>query len=94
MKMQTTFWTDFTIADAFGEDAVEDTYERAFREWRGDVVYVTELAIVTNWKCWEHYRKGHDGLSRLYAELYHDVDGWCYANLEGDDLRYYFEMTD
>lgn len=29
-----TFWTDFSIADTFGKEAVKDTYERAFAEWK------------------------------------------------------------
>lgn len=31
-KMKTTFWNDFTIADCFGIDAIEDTYKRSFRD--------------------------------------------------------------
>ena len=92
-ELKTTFWGDFTIADAFGEDAVKDTYERAFAEWKSDTVYVTELAMVLNWKCWQHYE--HDEkLSRLYSDLYYEVHGWCMDNLKGDDLYYYWKTTD
>ena len=28
-EFKTTFWTDFTIADHFGLDAVKDTYQSA-----------------------------------------------------------------
>lgn len=45
-KPKTTFWEDFSIADAFGGAAVADTFKRAFKEWRNDVVYITELAMV------------------------------------------------
>jgi len=45
-ELKTTFWDDFTIADAFGVDAIKDTFERAFNEWRNNVAYVTELAMV------------------------------------------------
>ena len=93
-EMQTTFWSDFTIADAFGEAAVKDTFKRAFGEWKDDVVYVTELAIVTNWKCWEHFSKGRESLSKLYSDLYYKVSGWCIDHLKGDDLSYYLRMTD
>jgi len=30
-EFKTTFWMDFTIADAFGLDAVRDTFKRSFR---------------------------------------------------------------
>jgi len=93
-EFKTTFWQDFTIADCFGEAAVRDTFDRAFGEWKSDVVYVTELALVTNWRCWLHHDAGDDALSDLYAELYYKVRGWCLDNLKGDDIRYYFEVTD
>ena len=93
-EFKTTFWQDFTIADCFGIDAVKDTFKRAFKEWRNDVVYVTELSLVLNWKCWQHYENGDKELSRLYSDLYYAVDGWCYANLKDDDLVYYWKTTD
>ena len=49
----TTFWQDFSIADSFGMDAVKDTYQRAFSEWRTDYTYLTELVMVLNWKIWQ-----------------------------------------
>ena len=56
-ELKTTFWNDFTIADAFGVDAIKDTFERAFNEWRNNVVYVTELAMVMSWKSCAYYGK-------------------------------------
>ena len=44
----TTFWDDFSIADAFGKNAVEDTYDRAFREWKSNYKYLTELVMIIN----------------------------------------------
>ena len=32
----TTFYSDFSIADNFGIDAVKDTYKRAFKSWKSD----------------------------------------------------------
>lgn len=43
-KPKTTFWQDFSIADRFGADAVKDTFNRAFAEWKTDHVYLTELS--------------------------------------------------
>lgn len=51
-KPITTFWDDFSIADNFGIDAVCDTYNRAFQEWKTDYKYLTELVMVLNWKIW------------------------------------------
>lgn len=93
-EMQTTFWQDFTIAEAFGPAAVVDTFERAFKEWRGNTVYVTELALVMNWKCWKHYEDGNMEYSRMYSDYYYIVRDWCLDNLEGEDFEYYYRTTD
>ena len=52
--LKTTFWEDFTIADRFGAKAVKSTFKRAFNGWKDNYIYLTELAIVMNWKLWEH----------------------------------------
>ena len=93
-EFKTTFWSDFTIADAFGPKAVEDTYKRAFGEWRDEVEYVTELVLVLNWKCWDHYETGRRELSALYSDLYYQARDWCLDNLEGADAEYFFRVTD
>lgn len=67
-KFKTTFWNDFSIADAFGTDAVQDTFDRAFPEWRGDVVYLTELVLVLNWKIYEFYEKTNDAAQKAKDE--------------------------
>lgn len=93
-EFKTTFWQDFTIADAFGADAVRDTYRRAFGEWKSDVVYVADLAMAMNMKCWQHHDAGNEELSKLYGELYYETDGYAYDTFKGDDLSYYFGVTD
>lgn len=92
--LQTTFWNDFTIADAFGLTAVRDTFNRSFRDWKFNKIYVTELCLVMNWKIWQHYHAGNDDLASLYNELWMEVDGWCMDNLKDDDLKYFLETTD
>lgn len=89
-----TFWQDFTIADAFGVDAIKDTYKRAFNEWKDDCVMLTELVLVLNWKIWEHYDKGNDAKAQVYDYLWRITDTYAIDHLEGDDLEYYYETTD
>ena len=93
-EFKTTFWSDFTIADHFGKPAVEDTFVRAFYSWKDDTEFITELAIVVNWKCWEHWEKGNEDLSLLYDDLYYKVRNWCLDHLKGEDLKYCLETTD
>jgi len=93
-EMKTTFWQDFTIADLFGLDAVQQTYNNAFKEWKKDTVYITELALVVNWKCWQHYNKNNMAMYELYHDLYYKTRDWCLNHLKGKDLKYYIDTTD
>ena len=45
-KPITTLYTDFSIADKFGVEAIKDTYKRVFQEWKHDYKYIIELARV------------------------------------------------
>ena len=33
-EVNTTFWEDFSIAERFGLSAIQDTFNRAFKEWK------------------------------------------------------------
>ena len=92
-KPITTFYEDFSIADMFGRDAIGDTYNRAFEHWKGDYKYLTELVMVLNWKIWEHYNK-NDMYAKLYNKLWDATAEWAVENLKGDELSYYYRITD
>lgn len=92
-ESKTTFWNDFTIADAYGPKAVKETFDRAFNEWKHDVVYLTELVLVLNHKIWRWYEKD-DGLAELYNHLWMKADAYACENLKGEDASYYFRVTD
>lgn len=92
-KCVTTFWDDFSIADMFGAEAVEGTFERAFNEWKTNVVYLTELSLVLNHKGCCYYGN-NDELSKLYYELWSKLDNYCYEELNEDEVQYYFRITD
>ena len=92
-KPKTTFWDDFSIADIFGADAVRDTFNRAFSEWKNDTEYLTELVLVLNHKIWQHYEH-NEPLARVYDELWKKADLYAVENLTGDDLTYFYNITD
>lgn len=92
-ELKTTFWQDFTIADAFGESAIEDTFNRAFNEWKNNLIYMTELTMVMSWKSCGHYSNNYS-YSMLYAELYRKADEWCMNHFKGNELKYYLDTTD
>ena len=92
-KPITTFWDDFSIADKFGIEGVQDTFERAFDGWKDNYKYLTELVMVLNHKCWEHYEK-NDLLSETYQRLFYKAADYAETNLSGDELSYYYKVTD
>lgn len=93
-KPKTTFWTDFCIAEAYGLNAIQDTYNRAFNEWKTDTEYVTELAMVLNHKIWYFYDRKEMEIANLYDKLWRETDEWCMNHLKGKDLAYYIQTTD
>ena len=92
-KPFTTFYEDFGIADAFGIPAIRDTYKRAFKAWKHDYKYITELIMALNWKIHEHYGH-HDAYADVYDELWREADEWAMDNLKGEELQYYLRTTD
>lgn len=93
-EFSTTFWSDFSIADAFGIDAIKDTYRRAFKEWKDEYKYLTDLVIVLNHKCWFWYDKGNEEYSQLYSDLFYEAQNYAYDNLKGEEFDYFWRMTD
>ena len=96
MSYETTFHMDFDIAEHFGLNAVKDTFKRAFKEWKNEIEYVTELAIVMNGRCWYWYANGRKDLADYYGEMYYKVRDSVYTNKKftKEDLNYYFRLTD
>ena len=90
---KTTFWQDFSIADAFGTRTIQDTYNRASREWGENLEYFTELVMVLNHKCWA-WNNRNEMISQLYAKLYYEAYDKGLERFKGDDLKYYLETLD
>lgn len=91
---KTTFFEDFTIADKFGKNAILDTYKRAFKEWKNDYKYLTELVIALNWKIWQHYDNWDEDTARLYQDLWERCDWYCMDYLKWSEFNYYLRETD
>lgn len=94
----TSFWDDFSIAEPFGEDAIIDTANRAFKEWKDNYKYLTELIMVINHKSWYWHSRNNDDLSLFYADLYYKYDEMAIEHLEKnrpeEELTYYFKTLD
>lgn len=70
-----------------------DTFNRAFDEWKSNCKYLTELVMVLNHKIWQHH-EGNKELASLYNDLWQKADVYAGETLRGDDLEYYFQVTD
>ena len=92
-KPITTFYEDFSIADWFGVDAIRDTFNRAFKHWKEDYQFLTELVMALNWKIWEHYEH-NEKYAKLYNELWEKADTYATSHLKGEELAYFYRTTD
>lgn len=92
-EFKTTFWQDFSIADKFGIDAIKDTYNRAFKEWKDNYIYLTELVLVLNWKIWDWYEKD-TSIAKVYNDFWEKTQNYAYDNLKGDELTYFYRTLD
>ncbi len=93
-KPITTFWDDFSIADAFGTKAVKDTYKKSFKDIKSNYKYLTEFVMVLNWKLWQHYNAGHSDFVTVYNDLWQKADEYAYNHLKGEELHYFIKVTD
>ena len=92
-KPITSFYIDFSIADRFGIDSINDTFNRAFKDWKHDYKYITELSLVLNWKIWRWHEVNND-YAKIYDALWRSLNEWCIANLQSEELEYYYRTTD
>lgn len=89
----TTFWEDFSIADAFGVEAVKDTFNRAFEEWKSDYKYLTELVLVLNHKIWQWFGENKE-LAMTYNDFWDKASEYALDNLKDEEFGYYWKWTD
>ena len=89
-----TFASDFAIADAFGADAVEDTYERSMASFSEDVFMLTEMSLVLNWAIWRYWELHEQELSIMYDKLWKKLDSYIMDHFTGDELQFYLKTTD
>ena len=92
-KPITTFWMDFSIREAFGEKAIKETFTQAFKEWKDNVPYFTEMVMVLNWKVWQ-YADWDKDLAGLYYDLWRLADAYAMKQYKGEDLKYFLRTTD
>lgn len=93
--LTSTFMNDFAIAERFGADAVKDTFDRAFAEWKDNPTMLAELAVVTNTRCWDTYAMENYLLSGMYSGMYYMCTGYAYEGTRPDSfVEIFFNIVD
>jgi hypothetical protein len=92
-RVSSTFFDDFSIADAYGNAAIKDTYKRALNEWKSNGKMLTELVAVLNHKIWQWFNRNNER-SKLYDELWRKADIYAQEHLKGDDVKYFYYVLD
>lgn len=86
-----TFASDFEIALMFGKlEGVEETYKRAFEEWKKDIRYITALALTMNHLGWKYYER-NEKIGKKFFEKWHELDAFildCDYDEETDEEHY------
>ena len=99
----TTFRQDFNIAEAWGRDAVRDTFNRCVEEWKDDIRYMTNLVLVLNHKVWDWWDKEQDSKEEPWATFYNELwrravdtvyDLYGKGEYSREEMDFYFLMTD
>ena len=91
---RTTFWDDFTIAERFGLPAIKDTYKNAFNSYKTNVVFITELVLVLNWKMLYMDERHMTEKSVMYYKCWVELSNWCERHLEAGAYEYFILVTD
>ena len=90
---KTTFYGDLSIAEFYGPKDVRETYARVLNDWGANAEYWTEFVLCLNWKIWQWYEKNEE-LAAVYNDLWTQADQHAADTFKGDDLAYYYEITD
>lgn len=87
------YYADFKVAEAFGMDAVKDTLKNCGELEKLDPLMATELAVVANHLCWEHFEAKRTELSRFYCDIWERIREISRTWTE-DMQTHFFECTD
>lgn len=95
----TTLWDDYSIADEYGVDAIEKTFNRTFHDWKDNYKYLTEMVMVLNHKVWQWHEQTKtnqhfQAYVDLYQTLWEKAEKYAEDHLQGEELSYFYRITD
>lgn len=93
---ETTVFNDLRIAEHFGTEAIQETYNRLSQMFLNGKLYwyCTELMYILNSLCWMHYEWDNIDYSKLYADLFYEFKHKCLDLNEPELNRLYFDYVD
>lgn len=101
MKKDSTFSSynfqkDFRIALFYGNNAIEETYKKVWREYKDNYKVITRLVYDLNSLCWAYYRSGDLASSKLFEDLFYRAEEMFYKKFETNESAtdYYYRMLD
>ena len=89
----TTFFSDLSIAEFYGVNSIKDTYKNVIHSWGKDIKYITEFCMCLNHKIWQLYEQ-NEHIAKVYDELWRECCEYIENNFEGEDLSYFYRITD
>lgn len=93
-RPDSTFYADFSVADCYGEKAIEDTWTRCFNGWKDNAKMFTELCTAINHKLWFWHERGVNEYVELYNTLWEKAYTWGCDNFKGEDAAHFFKVLD
>ena len=93
-RPDSSFYADFSVADYYGEKAIEDTYTRCFSGWKTNVKMFTELVATLNHKLWFWHEARVFEYSKLYDRLWKEADAYGCDTFKDEEAKYFYSVLD
>lgn len=90
---KTTFFGDLSIAEFYGVEGIQDTYNRVIKEWGDNVEYFAEFVVALNHKIWAWYNVNNE-IGRLYDGLWRQAEQFAVDHFSDEELEVFYSLTD
>ena len=88
----TLFYTDFSVSEDYGADAVQETFEYCFQTAiSSGIAPLTELVLVLMCKA-EEVSETDAALAKIYEGFWKKVDAYVQKNCKGYKLYHYYKI--
>ena len=98
MKTKDEIWSDFDQVELEGEIAIKDLAEKYYKQFKDNIISLTNLVMVVNHKSWAWYELSNDELCTIYTELYYEyyekIINYLDQAKRSEDLVYFIRTLD